>query len=670
VVFAGSTALPDHCGEMLPPALRWLLPAALLWLAVALQAESAVRCSVHPLDPPGPSHPGSGFAAVACAANVTEQLWTLSVGVTPGDSKATSVGQWHPTSTAGGCWEIQGCSTAEDAVVNTNWGCKAVPVKPCKGNNDCLCAGAWSINSNSTITSVMDGRCLQVDPGSTVTVGSCTGKANQQFKFIKQQKRAGDAGYVWSVQQGGRCVQGAPPAPAHCASYTTAAACPTPRCSWNSNLSHCVDPTPPVEKCLTPKWTPTYNMSLSTVIMPCNYQELMSDGPFWPTIREFGLISIDWSNSKSEWVNTDPMTCEENLVKQAQLIKANNPLGAAQKVWVYRNTVIAYPWMTSMRKIMDDPAHDVWFLKYRNATHGDPSPLSHDGDGAYKNPQCDHNFKPPKCTNLFHSLTQTPGYPHGDGNCDKPCDCGRLPCGFYLFDQTQWNTSVNGRTLREWMVRNLTVSPTGMLSPYVSGFYIDDYWSTSMHGGAGGANDLDGSEVHDIGLSGQDVANQESSWVATMDVVKQAILDAGGFTWQMMVNNGHGSGSALWYRVMKGSGCAAQLRAACQPDSLEQVGALNYDLASGHNTSTMSLIDFDEHLASFLLIRGPFAWVGYSWISCSVPYARPPQLDTDWGVPLGLCKETGEGTGVFTRSWSKADVKLDCGAWEGSVTPR
>ena len=116
---------------------------------------------------------------------------------------------------------------------------------------------------------------------------------------------------------------------------------------------------------------------------------------------------------------------------------------------------------------------------------------------------------------------------------------------------------------------------------------------------------MDGSEVHDIGLSGQDVANQESSWVATilsMDVVKHAlhvnVLDAGGFTWQMMVNNGHGSGSALWYRVISGGGCAAQLCAACQPNSMEQVGALNYDLASGSEPNhTMALIDFDEHLS-------------------------------------------------------------------------
>ena len=76
--------------------------------------------------------------------------------------------------------------------------------------------------------------------------------------------------------------------------------------------------------------------------MPCDNNELMSSGPNWPTIRSYGLIDIDWSNAKAKWVNTAPhMTCEEDLVKQAELIKRDNPLGAAQKVWVYRNPVWA-----------------------------------------------------------------------------------------------------------------------------------------------------------------------------------------------------------------------------------------------------------------------------------------------------------------------------------------
>jgi hypothetical protein len=82
-----------------------------------------------------------------------------------------------------------------------------------------------------------------------------------------------------------------------------------------------------------PGWAPTYDMKLSTVIQPCDNNELMSSGPNWPTIRSFGLIDIDWSNSKAEWINTKPMQCEENLLKQAELIKANNTL-KGQKIWV------------------------------------------------------------------------------------------------------------------------------------------------------------------------------------------------------------------------------------------------------------------------------------------------------------------------------------------------
>ena len=37
-------------------------------------------------------------------------------------------------------------------------------------------------------------------------------------------------------------------------------------------------------------------MTLSTVIMPCDNNELMSKGPNWPTIRKFGLIDIDVSS--------------------------------------------------------------------------------------------------------------------------------------------------------------------------------------------------------------------------------------------------------------------------------------------------------------------------------------------------------------------------------------
>lgn len=41
-------------------------------------------------------------------------------------------------------------------------------------------------------------------------------------------------------------------------------------------------------------------------------------------------------------------------------------------------------------------------------------------------------------------------------------------------------------------------------------------------------------------------------------------------------------------------------------------------------------------------------------------YQRPPELELDYGMPTEQCHETGEGTGVFQREWTKASVAMDC----------
>ena len=85
-------------------------------------------------------------------------------------------------------------------------------------------------------------------------------------------------------------------------------------------------------------------------------------------------------------------------------------------------TFSAYPWYTSVRTILDDPAYSDWFIKFKPV-------------GPWYSPKCDTNSG--KCSDYFHMQEQTPGYPSGDGTCAAPaCDCGKSPCGFYL-----WNVS-------------------------------------------------------------------------------------------------------------------------------------------------------------------------------------------------------------------------------------
>ena len=47
----------------------------------------------------------------------------------------------------------------------------------------------------------------------------------------------------------------------------------------------------------------------------------------------------------------------------------------------------------------------------------------------------------------------------------------------------------------------------------------------------------------------------------------------------------------------------------------------------------------------------------------------PPEFDLDYGEPIHkVCKETVPHSGVFTREWSKASVKMDCATWTPTIT--
>ena len=88
-------------------------------------------------------------------------------------------------------------------------------------------------------------------------------------------------------------------------------------------------------------------------------------------------------------------------------------------MWVYRNTVYGYPWYTDVRKTLEDPAYSDWYIHFKP-------------EGPWSNSKCDSANKT-LCSDLFHEQEQSPGFPHGDGDCTAPsCDCGSVPCGFYV----------------------------------------------------------------------------------------------------------------------------------------------------------------------------------------------------------------------------------------------
>jgi hypothetical protein len=134
-----------------------------------------------------------GLGLAQCDPSKTAQHWLLSPGVSAGDSATTNIITAANNTKSGkpDCIEIYACATKEGAHVGASSGCKKVPLTSCDAN-PCNCNGAWSFNKNGTISSVMDGQCLQHAAGS-LNVGACTGSPNQKFDATPATDANGNA---------------------------------------------------------------------------------------------------------------------------------------------------------------------------------------------------------------------------------------------------------------------------------------------------------------------------------------------------------------------------------------------------------------------------------------------------------------------------------------------
>jgi hypothetical protein len=387
-------------------------------------------------------------------------------------------------------------------------------------------------------------------------------------------------------------------------------------------------------------------MNLSTIIMPCN-----NSGYTDPqTTKGWGLIDFDWSNAKALWAPAKPMNCAELLLKQVQMTTQASP---GTTVYVYRNAIKALPWYTAVREKLTDPAYARWFLNFA------PNVTPHVS-------KCDNNYKPPLCSNYYHDQSQTPEYPNGDGNCAAPaCDVGSVPVGEYIWDPRSWNISIKGQTLGQWFINDYLFDATGGANPKVSGFFFDDQWTET------GPTEYEQHAVADMGLSKTELQDLTNAFWSNMQEVFKEVLARGKFSWQLLWT---GQGNDIKNiadtcpgPLVHNTTCAADLRKLCQANSEAQTRFMMYAFTPGKCQGDPSnLPDFEQDLANFLLVRGPYAALGHGWLGCSRKYIFPAELNRDYGQPMGLCHETS--TGVFQRKWSKATVQMNCNTWTPSIT--
>ena len=174
-----------------------------------------------------------------------------------------------------------------------------------------------------------------------------------------------------------------------------------------------------------------------------------------------------------------------------------------------------------------------------------------------------------------------------------------------------------------------------------------------------------------MGLTQGDLNQLSADYLKNMAALRAAVLKAGKFSWQMLWTGGSEDqiGTTCPRPQVQKSTCAANLRALCNATSPAQTRAMMYAFGPGGcDHTSVTLPEFKQDLANFLLTRGPHSWLGHGWLGCSRDYVFPDELNLDYGVPSGLCRETKQGSGVFTRDFSKSTVQMDCNTWSPTIT--
>ena len=231
-------------------------------------------------------------------------------------------------------------------------------------------------------------------------------------------------------------------------------------------------------------------------------------------------------------------------------------------------------------------------------------------------------------------------------------DCGvGLECGEYLFD-------LRNASARAWLRGEYLTSATGLGSPAIHGFYLDDWWAPS------GPTEIDPGSVAAMGLTPSDVADLVAASQKSRDEMFNVTVAAGGYIFNHLYSPMPSNASDA------ASACAPKLRGLCQRNAFPQTGTYLMQFTAARGRNGWPLPYPLQDLAIFLLSRGAYSWIGYSWWGCATPeeYTRPSFLDDDYGVPVsGTCVETGIGSGVFVRNYSKADVTMDCNTFTPSI---
>lgn len=166
--------------------------------------------------------------------------------------------------------------------------------------------------------------------------------------------------------------------------------------------------------------------------------------------------------------------------------------------------------------------------------------------------------------------------------------------------------------------------------------------------------------IEDTGSTPQYMQDMVTAYDNAIDALRAKVVPMGGWWWQLIRGRGP---QVKEMGVDQAAQCATSLRSYCteNPSSWDETSLYQVQ-------PTDAIANATQYTAEFLLSRGPYAWLGYSWLGCGgTNWPRPQQWDVDYGTPSGVCAETGADTKIFRRTYSKATVEWNCNTATGSI---
>lgn len=226
--------------------------------------------------------------------------------------------------------------------------------------------------------------------------------------------------------------------------------------------------------------------------------------------------------------------------------------------------------------------------------------------------------------------------------------------------------------MRDWFVNEYMISnetllhknpETGEPQPIGLGWLDDSMRMT-------GPTEEDSHYIADTGANTSDMQSQVDAYQASMLQLINTVIPMSQFFWQLMDGGGAQLNTGL-NTTSSTEDCNAYLRSVCVVNNSLTKKFYLYNIP--HGGFGASLQSFSDFTAEFLLTRGPYALLGYSWFGCTdddTQNPRAPEWDQDFGEPTDeACYETST-SGVYTRAWSMADVTWDCNARHGKISPK